>query len=120
MPVLAEQDIFGFDIAVDDAALMQVGESQEYLYDIEARDVLTEPSVSLDKPKQLPPGAVLHDENKKLLSLKSKLHLNEKRMGSILHNIPLIHNNILLSVLNYNLLIDNLHRVELPVLLETT
>lgn len=39
-------------------------------------------------------------------------------MCSVLHDIPLIHDDILLPVLDDHLLIDHLHRIELPILLK--
>lgn len=39
-------------------------------------------------------------------------------MGGGLHNIPLVHDDILLLILDDDFLINDLHRIELPILFE--
>jgi hypothetical protein len=116
--ILSKQDVLGLDIPVDDAALVEVGESEEDLDDIEPGDVLIESSVAFDESEQLSSGAVLDNEDEKLLSLECEFHLNEEGMGGILHDVALVHDNVLLPVLDDHLLVDHLHRIELTVLLE--
>lgn len=98
--------------------LVEVGDAQKDLDDVEARDFFVEPFVALDESEKFASCAVLDDKDKKLVGFKSILHLDEEGMGGILHDIPLIHDDVLLLVLYDHLLVDHLHSVELPVLLE--
>lgn len=52
------------------------------------------------------------------MSLKCELHIDEEGMIDTLHDVTLIHDDVLLLVLDDHLLVDHLHRVEVAVFFE--
>lgn len=63
MTVLAQQDIFGFYITVHDFILMQVGESEEDLDDIESGDFFADSFVFFDEAEKFASRTILHDKD---------------------------------------------------------
>jgi hypothetical protein len=98
---------------------VQIGQSEKDFDDIKPRNVLCETPVSLYQSKEFTSGAVLDNENKKLVRFECELHLNQKGMCGILHDVPLIHYDIFLLVLYDHLFIDDLHCIELPIFFES-
>lgn len=99
---------------------MKIAEPKKDFNDVETRDIFSQSSVSLDKAEELAPWAILYNEYKELFSLKCEFHLNKERMGSILHDVPLVHDDVLLTVLDNHILINDLHSVKLSIFLEAT
>ena len=94
---------------------MEVGEAKENFYDIEPRDLFTDPFVLFYESEKFSARTVLHDKYEKLLCFKGKLHINKERVVDTLHDISLVHDDILLFVFDDHLLINHLHRTETAV-----
>ena len=118
MPILTQQNVLWLDVPVDHFILMQIGKAKEDLYNIEPRYFLADSFILFDESKELSSRTVLDYKDEKFMSFKCELHIDEEGMIDTLHDVTLIHDEVLLLVLDDHLLIDHLHRVEVAVLFE--
>ena len=113
--VQSKQDVFGFDISVDDFVAVEVAESQKDLDDVEPGHFFAEPAVSADESKKFSSGAILDDKDQVFFSLKGVLEVDNERMGGFLHDVALIHDYSLFFVFYDHLLIYQLHSIKIVV-----
>lgn len=118
MSVLSEQNVFRFDIAIDDVVLVEVGEPQEYFDDVEPGNILSESFVFLDEPEEFASRAVLDNEDEKVGCFEGELHVDEEGMAGAFHDVPLVHDDVFLLILHDDILIDHFHRIEVAVFFE--
>jgi len=74
--------------------------------------MLLNSSVFLDKAKEFPSSTVFHDKDEIFVCLKGEFHIDDKCMMCSFHDIPLIHDNTFLLILDDNIFINNLHSIE--------
>lgn len=91
---------------------MQIAQSQENLYDVETWDVLADAAIFFDESKELSSRAVLDDKDKTLFTLEGETHIYKEGVSGGLHDIALVHYNILFLIFDDYFLVDDFHSIE--------
>mmetsp|Transcript_40848 Transcript_40848/g.95434 ORF Transcript_40848/g.95434 Transcript_40848/m.95434 type:complete len:243 (-) Transcript_40848:296-1024(-) len=76
----ADEDIVGFEVAVDDVFFVQVLQRQGNLSYVELRNRLGKSSELLQQGEEVAAGHVVHDEEEMLVRLEGSMHLHHKRV----------------------------------------
>lgn len=120
MAVFAHQNIFGLEITINEAKMMEIFERQNDLGSIKAHGILLQPllRLALQHAEELSTGAILHDEAQSIGGLKGRVHGNNEGMISGSENFTLGHDTLDLVALNHLLLGEHLHSVETVGILE--
>lgn len=61
MSFLIDEQVFGFEVSIDDILAVHVAEGEQYLADVEHGDIIAESTIFSEAVEELPSGAVLED-----------------------------------------------------------
>lgn len=84
MPILVKEDVFGFQVTIDDAITMQTLKREQYFSCVEARAWLCKPPFSLQVVEKLPSIQEIHDEVQLLWCLEGVVELHDEGMVDFL------------------------------------
>ena len=107
MTFIINNDVLGLKISVKNLLFVKMRHSWQSLKEVKFSIFLTHSSYFSQQIEQLSSIAILHTEEKIMLSLKRHVELSDKRMARTpLKNGSLVLHYILFHVLHYELLID--------------
>ena len=106
MAIAVEQDILRFDVTVNDVVLVEISQPEQQLNNVEPCSVLCDFPGLLDQPEKLPSCAVLQDKCQVVLAFEGELHFYNEGMLGVLHDVALVHDDLLLFVFDDHVLVD--------------
>lgn len=86
MPLPVQQDILGFEIAVQNILAVQVIDSEEQLGHVDSRFVLTEAHLSSEVEAEILPRAVIQRQIKVVGRLEGIVQVDDERVVRLLQN----------------------------------
>jgi len=108
--VLVHEDVFGFEVAIDDLLFVEVADSHDHLHRIKLHSLLVEAMVFAEVAEQLTATHESHHEEYLGVGLEYVFHADEEGMISHEQNIFLKLGSLDLIVIQDSVLSQRLHR----------
>mmetsp|Transcript_22050 Transcript_22050/g.54534 ORF Transcript_22050/g.54534 Transcript_22050/m.54534 type:complete len:296 (+) Transcript_22050:1223-2110(+) len=115
VPGAAHQNVFWFEVAVNEPEVVEVLEREQDLRGVETRGVFLKPPLrlALEHAEKLAAGAVLHDKAQPALGLERRVHGGDEGVVRRREDLALGHDAFDLILRNHFLLGEHLHSVDL-------
>lgn len=91
IPARIYQYIFGFEVSISDAFLVQVVQTEDDLRDVEFDALLVELRVALEMVEEAAPAQIVHDDVVLLIGLKRKVTLDYERVVQTVYQKVSLH-----------------------------
>mmetsp|Transcript_23735 Transcript_23735/g.65851 ORF Transcript_23735/g.65851 Transcript_23735/m.65851 type:complete len:284 (+) Transcript_23735:1725-2576(+) len=89
MPVVAKQNVFGLQVAVENSQVVQVIDARDRFCQIEGCVPLHKDSLTTQSEEEFTSCQKIHDDEQFFACLKRTMHLNDKRVVDPLQNVSL-------------------------------